>query len=289
MKLKTSNQQLIFVLVTFSFHILICIFLLHPILLYSGGPNFSANSQTSFLQGQWLGWGQGSQPRQGGTLESDWSSGHIGRTADGMGLRGYSSSHSFWACRCLCRVCCLWPAMHQDLWEVICTFQCAEPRDLNEGIVGIFTEKFHIRVGNRFQASVTVCQQGSKQVFRALSLLNQKVKGGLQPINANNSTGFFCSYMMLCFFAVEHWLHEPVQQLCSCSTSVLARCWAFLVTREGGLLPCISGHERMWGKLPGAERANRVSHRRLWRLDKNYYCYPQVACSQVLYIVNQWC
>lgn len=78
MKLKTSNQQLLFVLVTFAFHILIRIFLLHPILLYSEGPNCSASSQTSFLWGQWLGCGQGSQPRAGQTWESGWSSGHIG-------------------------------------------------------------------------------------------------------------------------------------------------------------------------------------------------------------------
>lgn len=94
---------------------------------------------------------------------------------------------------------------------------------------------------------------------------------------------------MLWFFAAEHWLHQPVQQLCPCSASVLTRCWALLVTCEGRLLPCLSGHKGMWGKFPGTEWANRVSHGRLWGLDKNYYCYPQVTCSQVLYIVNQWC
>lgn len=160
---------------------------------------------------------------------------------------------------------------------------------LNEGIAAFFTEKCHIHVGSRLWVSVTVCQQGSKQMFRALSLPNQKVKGGLQPINTNSSAAFFSTYLMLCFFAAEHWLHQPIQQLCSRPAPVLAWRWALLVTGEGGLLPCISGHERMWGKLPGAERADRVSHRRLWGLDKNYYCYPQVACSQVLYIVNQWC
>lgn len=140
MKLKTSNQQLIFVLVTFSFHILISIFPFHPILLYSGGPNCSAISQTSFRQGQWLGCGQGSWFRAVGTWESGWSSGHIGWTADGMDLRGYSSSQSFTAWRCLGTVCCLWPAMHQDPWKVLCTFWCAASINLDEGIMGIFTE-----------------------------------------------------------------------------------------------------------------------------------------------------
>lgn len=284
MKWKTLNQQLIFVLVTF--HILICVFLLHPIFLYSGGPNCSASSQTWFPRGQWLGCGRGSQPGAGGTRES---SGHVGWAAGGTGLRGYSSSHSSWAWRCLHGVCCSGPTVHQDLWKVLCTFRCAEPSNLNEGIAAIFTEKCHIHVGSRLRVSVTVCQQGSKQMFRALSLPNQKVKGGLQPINTNNSAAFFSTYLMLCFFAAEHWLHQPVQQLCSRPAPVLAWRWALLVTGEGGLLPCISGHERMWGKLPGAERADRVSYRRLWGLDKNYYCYPQVACSQVLYIVNQWC
>lgn len=105
---------------------------------------------------------------------------------------------------------------------------------------------------------------------------------GLQAVNTSNSSGFFSSYWILCFFAAQHWLHQPVQQLCSCSASVLARRWALLVPCEGRLLPCFARHERMWGKLPGAERADCVSHGRLWGLDKNYYCYPQVSCSQVL-------
>lgn len=94
-KLKTSNWQLIFVLVTFSFHILICIFILHPILLYSGDPENSSNSQTSFLRGRWLGCGQGLPPRVGGNWKSGWSSAGMGWAADGMGLRGYTSSQSF--------------------------------------------------------------------------------------------------------------------------------------------------------------------------------------------------
>lgn len=116
-----------------------------------------------------------------------------------------------------------------------------------------------------------------------------EVAGSLQPININNSAGFFRPYLLLCFFAAEHRLHQPVQQLCSRSASVLARCWALLVAREGGLLSCISRHKGMWGKLPRAEWANHISHRRLWGLDKNYYCYPQVACSQVLSIVSHRC
>lgn len=192
-KLETSNWPLIFVLVTFSFHILICIFILHPILLYSGCPESSSNSQTSFLRGQCVGCGQGSHPRVGGSWKSGWSSGHMGWDADGMGLGGYSSSQSSWACRCLSRLCCLWPAVHQDLWKVFCTFWCAECSNLSGGILGVFTEKCHMLVGNRLQTLVTVCQQGSKQVFRALSVPNQKVKGDLQPMNTTDSTGFFCS------------------------------------------------------------------------------------------------
>lgn len=63
--------------------------------------------------------------------------------------------------------------------------------NLNDGIVGIFTEKCYTNVRNRLQASVIVCQQGSEQVPRTLSLSTQKIKGGLQPINTSNSAGFF--------------------------------------------------------------------------------------------------
>lgn len=232
--------------------------------------------------------GLAAQGRGGPGIQAD-PLGTLGGTADEMGLRGHSSSYPSRAWRCLHKVCSLQPAVHQDLWKVLCTFWCAEPSNLNEEIQGNFTEKCHIRVGSRLQASVTVCQQGSKQTFKALRLTNQKVKGGLQTINNSNSTVFFSSCLMLCFFAAEHRLHQPVQQLCSRPAPVLARRWALLVAREGGLLPGISGHQRMRGKLPGAERADRVPHGRLWGLDKNYYCYPQVACSQVLCIVNQWC
>lgn len=149
MKLKTSNQQLIFVFVKFSLHILICIFLLHPILFYSGDLNSTSSSQTSFLPGRWWGCGQGSWPRAGDTCKSGWSPGHIGWTADGVDLRGHSSSCSSQARRCRVTVCCLWPVMHRDLQKVLFTFQCAQPSNFNEGIVGIFNEKCLIYVQNR--------------------------------------------------------------------------------------------------------------------------------------------
>lgn len=133
---ETSNQQLILVLAAFSFHILICMFFfLIQMLLCSGGPNCSANSQTSFLQGS-----------DKAVVRANlrvrlilWAQ----CAADRMDPREYSSFHS-WACRCLHRVCCLGLAMHRDPWKVLCTSLCAELSNLNEGLVGIFTKKYHI-------------------------------------------------------------------------------------------------------------------------------------------------
>lgn len=72
----------------------------------------------------------------------------------------------------------------------------------------------YFHVGNRLQASVAVCQQGSGQVLRALNLPAQKVQGGLQPINTNNSTGLFESFP-LCI--ILYHLSAPFQLNIGCT------------------------------------------------------------------------
>lgn len=265
---ETSNQQLIFVLAAFSFHILICIFLLNPNFTLFWGLKLESQVLDIIPARLCLGL----------TWESGWSSGW----QMGWIPRGYSSLHS-WACRCLHRVCCLGLAMHRDSGKVLCTFLCAELGYYNEVSENFYWEMSYFHADSKHQ-SLPAGIGASAQSVKA-----QKVQGGLQPINPNNSAGFLVSFLTLCFFLAEHRLHQPVQQLCPRPAAVLPRCWALLVASEGGLLPHVPGHQGLRGQLPRAQRALRLPHGGLRGLDQSYNCHPQVAGSQVQCIVNQPC
>lgn len=169
------------------------------------------------------------------------------------------------------RACCAQGPLESSLQLFVCWTQ--QPWWKNGG-------NFYWQMSSKYdtlQAPVTASRAKSEC---------KKFEGGLQPINTNNSTRLFISFLTLCFFAAEHWLHQPVQQLCPRAAAVLPRCWALLVTGEGRLLPRVPGHQGLRGQLPGAQRALRLPHRGLWGLDQSYYCHPQVACSQVWCTVN---
>lgn len=73
---------------------------------------------------------------------------------------------------------------------------------------------------------------------------------------------------------------HSVQQCCPGSPAVLSWCWYVLVSGQRRLLPSFC-RQRMRRKCQRAERAHRISHGRLWRVDENHHCYSKVSRIQV--------
>lgn len=188
--MKILMQQPIFVLVPFSFDFLICIFLLHPILLYSGGPDYSANCQTSFLWSQWLGSGPGSWPRVVWDLSRP----------DPLGILAGVQIRWFLEDLALLtpgqRGACAEPAdcgllSNRTFEQFLAHFSVLNPSTSMR--TGICTEKWHTDGENRLWA-------GFRAGVRALSLSDQNTRGDLQAINTSDSTNKYQSQVSSAHF-----------------------------------------------------------------------------------------